>query len=642
MKKWLKNDLTTLMLRIGMLYVILFITQVLFYIYNQSSLGSISFSEGIRLFQGSLKFNTISILYLNGFYCILALLPFRFRAHKYYQKSLFWLFIISNSIGIIVLNLMDIEYFYFAHKRLTSEEFHFLNNNTNNIGVLWTVLKSRFELVIIGVLLIWGMVWTYRKIPYFKTDISKKILYYPICTVVFCISVYVMIMGIRGSFSHAVRPYTLSNAVYYCSSPQQANLILSNPFCVLRTLSNKTIEKPVFFSEDELLSIFSPNHRTSEFLYNLGKRNIVIFILESFSKEHSKFLCPEIFPDHPGFTPFLDSLMQEGYTFFNAFSNGRKSIEAMPSILASIPSYRTPFVLLPQSLGKMEALPFLLSNEGYHTAFFCGAEANSMGFEAIARLTGVQHLYTKEDYRSAGFPVNRNTNELWGIYDEPFFKYMNQVINKMPQPFFSTVFTLSSHHPYTLPENIKNQMPKGWTRVQPTVAYTDYSIRQFFENAKNETWFENTIFVFVADHASADIYSDEYRGPRGNSAIFQFIYTPDNALKGYTHQTSQQLDLMPTLLGLIGYEKPFFAFGRDVFNQPQRLPLATNFVGQTYQCITDSITIYFDGENVVSTYKNIRNPKQEAIAERHLKAILQTYYQRLYEKNYVYRSNERE
>jgi hypothetical protein len=635
--KFLKNDLTTLLLRISILYVILFITQVLFYLYNREILGTITFSEGIRLFQGSLKFNTISILYLNGgLFCILSLIPFRFRANKIYQKSLFWLFIVSNSLAIVVLNLMDIEYFRFTQKRLTSEEFHFLDNNTNNLAIILTAIKNRFELFIIGVLLIWGMIWTYRKIPYRATEIKKGIWYYPICTIIFCISIYVMINGIRGSFSPAVRPYTLSNAVYYCDDPRKTNLILSNPFCILRTIE-QSIDKPVFFDDEELLSIFSPNHQTSEFAHNLGKRNIVIFILECFSKEHSKFLSPETYPDHPGFTPFLDSLMQDGFTFFNAFSSGQKSIDALPSILASIPSYRMPFVLLPQSLGEIQAMPYLLSNEGYHTAFFCGAERNSMGFEAIAKLTGIRDLYTREDYRSAGFPINSNTDEIWGIYDEPFFEYMSAVINQMPEPFFSTVFTLTSHHPYTLPKTYQIPNIQHWTPLHPTVTYTDNAVRRFFELSKNEPWFENTIFVFVADHAASVPFTAEYSNPRDNSAIFQFFYTPDKTLKGHRYQTSQQLDLMPTLLGLIGYEKPFFAFGRDVFNQPDRLPLATNFVGQTYQGITDSITIYFDGEQVVSTHNNVQNPVQQAIAERHLKAILQTYYQRLHERNYLYR-----
>jgi phosphoglycerol transferase MdoB-like AlkP superfamily enzyme/energy-converting hydrogenase Eha subunit C len=532
---------------------------------------------------------------------------------------------------------MDVEYYHYAVKRFTGEEFHFLNHNTNTMSILWIVLKNRFELVIFAVLLILGMVWVYRKIPYYKTSISKRIVYYPVCTIIFCVSVFVMISGIRGSFSFAIRPYTLSNAIYYVQSPQKANLILSNPFCVLRTLGTPQLDLPKYFSEEELQTIFSPNHNLSETLYNLGKRNIVIFILESFSKEHSKYLCPEVYPNHQGFTPFLDSLMQEGYVFRNAFANGRKSIEAMPSILASMPSYKASFVLLPQSIGKMKALPALLSDEGYQTSFFCGAEPNSMGFEAIAKLTGIQQNFTREDYKSAGFPINANTNELWGVYDQPFFEYMHYEINRMSQPFFASIFTLSSHHPYTLPENFKESIPHSWTPVQPTVSYTDFSIRQFFEKSKNEDWFQNTIFVFVADHASAEVYSDNYRDPRGNQAIFQFIYTPDKTLKGEANYISQQLDLMPTLLGLIGYEKPYFAFGRDVFNESQRLPMATNYTGQAYQGITDSTTIYFDGETIISTYHNKRNPQQEAVAEKYLKGILQSYYQRLSEKNYLYK-----
>ena len=101
-----------------------------------------------------------------------------------------------------------------------------------------------------------------------------------------------------------------------------------------------------------------------------------------------------------GFTPFLDSLMREGLCFERFYANGTRSIQALPSVLGSIPSFRTPFVLMPQSLGESRQLPAMLADEGYSTAFFCGSERGSMGFGAYARSAGVERLVSREDYEA--------------------------------------------------------------------------------------------------------------------------------------------------------------------------------------------------------------------------------------------------
>ncbi len=322
-----------------------------------------------------------------------------------------------------------------------------------------------------------------------------------------------------------------------------------------------------------------------------------------------------------------------------------RSIEALPSILTSIPSYEKPFVMLPQALGPMEGLPKILNHEGYVTSFFCGTEKNSMFFGAFTVMAGIQTFYALEDYEKECV-VNKNTVEpFWGVYDMPFYQFMAKKMNQMPQPFCVSVFNLSSHHPYTLPSDYADKMPKGYTLVQPCVAYTDLAIRTFFESVEKEPWFKNTIFVFVADHVSPEIYAPQTWIPKGHTAIFDFIYTPDKVLHGTNAQVTQQLDIMPTLLGLIGYRKPYFAFGRDVFNEPERFPMATTFINEVYQCLTDSISIYFNDKKIISAYnatdvfqknnlvKQHSKNQQKAIFQ--LKALLQSYYFHVHEKKYI-------
>jgi phosphoglycerol transferase MdoB-like AlkP superfamily enzyme len=544
-----------------------------------------------------------------------------------------------------VLNLTDVIYFHYTQKRITSEEFHFTNDD-NTFAIFLDHLWSNFWLLFIGVFCIALMVYVYKKIPFSTLKFKKNYIYYPIHILLFCLVIITCLGGARGGFNPKLRPYNLCNAARYTQTPQQANLILSNPFCLLRTIELGSLENPNYFNEDEVNLIYTPYHYPNPTLvHNLGKRNLIIFILESFSKEHSKFYEPALYPDSEGYTPFLDSLMQESYTFTNAFANGLKSIEALPSILTSIPSYKKPFVMMPQSLGVMEGLPKLLTKEGYQTFFFCGTEKNSMFFEAYASMAGIETFFSKEDYEK-DYPVNVNTIEpFWGVYDMPFYQFMADKINQMHKPFYVTVFNLTSHHPYTLPPDYADKMPKGHTLVQPCVAYTDLSLRMLFNRLQHESWFENTLFVFVADHVSPEKYAQKTKTSKGSNAIFYFIYAPGSNLKGLDSTVTQQLDIMPTVLGLTGYNKPYFAFGRDVFNEKERFPMATNYINEVYQCITDSITIYLNDNEVISAFsaddinqkKNIAKEntpaQQEALIQ--LKALIQSYYNHVSAKYYI-------
>ena len=643
MKYLLKNDYITLILRLALVYVLLFLCRIAFYAMNVDSLGSLSWTEIPGLLQGAFVFDTVSVLYASLPFIFFSLLPFRVREKEWYQKVLFWLYTIVNSVLVIVLNLADSIYFHYAKKRFTADEFYFTGND-NNWNLIGKFVLQYWYLVLVAAALIWGMVWVYRKIPYWKSRLRNHFVYSGISLVILGLAVGLIVGGIRGGFTRQVRPVTLSNATQYATSHQKASLILSNPFCVIRTLGSTKIEVPEYFPLQELESIFTPYHFPDADSLGLGKRNVVIFTLESFSAEHSAFLNPHLYPEGQGYTPFLDSLMEKGYIFMNGFSNGRKSIDALPSILTSIPSYKKPFVLLPQSLGEVRGLPKLLGEEGYTTSFFCGSQRNSMGFAAFASLAGIGHIYMQEEYRA-----RHGMDEFdgyWGIWDEPMLQFMGETITgELPEPFFANVFTLSSHHPFAIPSRYEGVFREGTTKIHQPAQYTDLAIRRFFEYARRQEWYANTVFVFSADHVSSEIFAEKTRTPTGNSHIVMFIYTPDGSVAGQDYRTAQQMDIMPTVLGLTGYSKPYFAFGRDVFREPERLPVATNYINESFQYIADSIVLFSDGAKTLFAYerrdtlqrhdvKELALPARQE-GERLLKAILQQYYTHLNEKSYV-------
>ena len=623
------NDITTLLLRLLAMFVVMGIIDIVFYMIDKPYLGHITgFAESWSIAKGSLRFNLMSLLLANAPFILLSILPFRFRERRWYQGILYAIYLITNT-AVIIMNSADIVYFTHTMKRLTFEDTHF-TSNSNNLPIIFDFLQHNLPVVIIALALIGLLIYSWHYIKYRPTNIENNRRYYLINTIAALVVVALGACGLRGTFN-PTKPWTkMSEAAAY--APEKTWLTLSNPYCFLRSM-DKTAEydRVTYFDDDECDRVFSPNHRIDSCSIDLGQRNVVVFIMESFSKEHSKYLCPELYADEPGCTPFLDSLMQKGYTFVHAYANGMKSIEAMPAVFASIPSFRTSFATMPETFGEFEAMPEMLAKQGYTTSFFSGSERNSMGFEEMAQRFGINKCYCREEYESR-YPVNDSTVEpFWGVYDMPYFLFMADEINKMQEPFFASVFNLTSHHPYRVPPDYTDIVPSGHTPEQRVVAYTDLAFRAFFNRAKHEPWFNNTLFVFVADHVAPITYAPQTRTMKGRSSIIQFLYTPDGALHGTDSTTVQQLDLMPTVMGLLGNKEPYFAFGRDVFNETSRQPVAFSCINQVYQCITDSTTFYFDTEKVVETVEG--TPRKEDVD--FLKAVLQSYAESLTNKRYT-------
>lgn len=611
--------------RIALLYVVLALCRAVFWGYNRPLMGEIA--EWGALAKGALLFDTVSILYANALYILLALapLPLAVREHPLYQKGLFWLYTIVNAVLLVGTNLADAVYFRYTQKRFTADEIFFADND-NSLLLMGKFAIENWYLVAAGIALTALLVWGYGRRTEVRSPLRSPWSYYPAATVVLTLAVGLSIGGIRGGFTRMTRPVTLSNATLYAPTSAQANGILSNPFCILRTAgSGERIEVPEYFPQEEADRLFSPYHypTPNEGGGSLRGRNIVIFILESMSAEHSAHLHPELYAgdETKGFTPFLDSLMRTGYCFRRMYANGLRSIQAMPAVLGSIPSFKTPFVLMPQSLGRSRQLPQMLRDKGYETAFFCGSESGSMGFGAYARSAGIGRLYAREDYEKRH--GKDDFDGFWGIWDAPFLQFAGEELSALPEPFFAVLFTLSAHHPFRVPAELADSLPAGRTAIHRCVAYDDLAFRRFFERFGDAEWFRRTLFVFVADHVSSERYGEQAYAWPGDHHIVGFLYAPDSGLRGESTEPAQQIDLMPTVLGLLGNEESYFAFGRDLFGEPERAPWAV---------------AYESGYEVTTGEDSARYPDNaipdDAVGRR-MKALVQQYYRHIAEKSYV-------
>ena len=633
MKRLLHTPLALLVWRIVLLYAVLMLCRTAFYLYNAAVLGPLTWAEAWPLLAGALKFDTASVVYADGVFILLSLLPLPLRERRWYRAVLFWYYVAVNAVLVVATNLADTVYFRYTQKRFTADEIFFADND-NSLQLVGKFMAENWYLVLLWIALTALLAWGYRRRVREESIFSRGWAYYIGNTVIFAAAAGLSVAGMRGGMTRMTRPITLSNATLYTADSGKANLILSNPFCILRTIGSAgSVKYKKHFAPEELARRFTPVHQPADSAaVNLAGRNVVVFIMESMSAEHSAYLCPEVYADREvkGFTPFLDSLMQNGLVFKRMYANGTRSIQAMPSVLGSIPSFRTPFVLMPQSLGESRQLPAMLADKGYATLFFCGSEHGSMGFGAYARSAGVERLVSREDYEA-----RHGTGDFdgyWGIWDEPFLQFMGEELAATPEPFFATLFTLSSHHPFVVPEQYAATLPDGYTRIHKGVAYDDQAFRRFFHRFGGEVWFRRTIFVFVADHVSSEKFAEKTRSDPGNRHIVGFIHTPDGALQGEVREVTQQLDIMPTVLGLTGNTEPYFAFGRDVLNEPQRPRWSVSYDGK-FRALTDDGAVVLD-DSGSEVQECPTTPAADSLTQS-FRALIQQYYSHIERKSYT-------
>ena len=608
------------------------ISRLFFYWVNIDLYPNVSTDHLLEMLAGGLRFDLTALLYLNSLYLLLVLLPLpvRIRNHKTYLCAAKWAYWLPNILGFIA-NCMDIVYVRFTDRRTTCTIFTEFQNDGNLANIIGQSMWQYWYVTLFGILLIALFIVFTRKKWEVKTP-RKAWVYYIAETVWMVVTIYFVVIGIRGGFGKYTRPITISNAMQYTNTPQETAILLNTPFSLMKSLENTTYVHPHYFSNEEAEKVFSPIH-TDDIAENgrLGKTNVVVLILESFSKEYIGFYNQHI-DGYTGYTPFLDSLLAHSVTYSHSFASGRKSIDAMPSVLSSIPMLIEPYVVTPYSTNAVSSLAACLRDEGYATAFFHGAPNGSMGFQAYARSAGFEQYFGMDEYN--GIEAFDGT---WAIWDEEFLQYYARTMNHMPQPFMTAMFTASSHHPFRVPERYDGVFPQGQQAIHPCVGYTDHALRQFFAYAQQQAWYENTLFVLTADHTN-QVTLPEYATAKGLFEVPIAFYSPRwNQGQLYTQGAVSQTDIMPSVLAYLGYSKPFFAFGENALTQAKQHPWAICYNHPVYQLLTDSLLLQFDGKEVRAVYDYHSDPMlQHNIADKADTEALQTYL-RAYIQQYIYR-----
>lgn len=609
------------------------LSRILFYVFNIPLFNGSGLAL-LKAFLFGIRFDISAMLYINVMYILLISIPFPFRNNPVFQKIAKGFFISTNAIALLA-NFADIIYYRFTLKRTTADIFSYFGVGGDFDKLLPQFLRDFWYIALIWILFIVILFLLYRKPISFhkKEDKNYKFYIKEFSTLIFIVGI--SILGMRGGFQ--LRPINIVSASLNVES-QLSPVVLNTPFTILQTIGKQNLELIHDFEDNKLDVIYSPIHNT--LLNNLipdsssTKQNIVIIIVESLSQEHISYYNPDV-KKVGNLTPFLDSLCNISLCF-NGFANGKKSIEGIPALISGIPTLMpTPFIGSAYSNNQHLSLSKAVKEMNYATLFFHGGTNGTMGFDSYSKNVGFDHYFGRTEYNNES-----DYDGHWGIWDEPYLQYCIKEMNKYESTnFLSVIFTLSSHHPYSLPEKYMNSLPKGKSPIHATIAYVDLALRNFFAEASKQKWFKNTLFVITADHTS-EAYFNDASNSYGIFQIPMIFYNPSKNLAAYSKQrVFQQIDLLPTLLAYLKYTTPVCAFGSNQLDTNSKA-FAIQYIHPAYQINRNGYLLNLSGETANSMYKvpedsllknNLinKNFDEQKHNELFLKAFIQQYNNRL-------------
>ncbi len=504
--------------------------RVLFLVWNWPSLQFLTKSQLLSAFVTGLRFDTAAIVVTAGTF-ILGLLWFqKNKLIRWVWIFTFWILFLAN----ILLNCVDTELVNFTGRRFSKSAFFLIGEGHVTNFIFPYINIASFTLLFL--LVVTFAIYYLMKKMVLTEKLSQKLM-------ISFVLIITMIIGFRGG----LQSKPISFVEGHLFSETIANqLVLNSTFTVLKSLNKSSSERLHFFSEAEMLDLLKNNYQQKKISTEFNNINVVLIILESFSLEYTQLKNPE-------FTPFLNRLMSDknAVSLKNAYANGLRSIEGVGAVLAGVPALmEEPFINSEFAANQFIGIGSVLKAKGYHTSFFHGAQNGSMHFDAFIKSTGIEHYFGKNEY-----PNIKDDDGTWGIYDGPFLNWACDKISTFPQPFMTSVFTLSSHQPFNIPENVRSEHPDGPIPILKAIHYTDSSLESFLNCAKQKPWFKNTLFIITADHAGPALNTAGNFASRFRIPII-FFSNEKNRLENLdSDQYAQQIDLLPTIFDTVGIQQ---------------------------------------------------------------------------------------
>lgn len=602
--------LYALVKRLLLAFGIMSLCRLIFLWFNYATFSAVPFPSLLKSFIGGVWFDCSAIMYFLGPVILLHVFPAPFRDKNWYQKLIKWFYVLGVFL-LVLLNFIDTGYFTFTGKR---SGFELIKMQGSGNAPIYTYLADYWFLLLLLLGLVWA-VWKFYPKTYKNADAGKpKLLAELLIMIVLSGLAFI---GARGGIR--LKPLNTLDAAKIAKA-ELMPLTLNTPFQLLLTIGQVGITPKNYMPENQAAQLFNPYHQVNEPKWR-GK-NVVLIIVESLGSEYVGF-----YNKNKGFTPFLDSLIGHSTVYQHAYANGTRSVEGIPAIITSLPSWmQSDYINSFYHANTLYSTGYHLSKHGYYTGFFHGGKNGTMSFDRFVASSQSGDYFGLNEYPNKEKDFDGN----WGIPDEPYLQYVAHELGEKKQPFYSAVFTLSSHHPYQLPAAYQGVFKGGKLPIHATIEYADFSLKQFFKTAQLMPWYNNTIFMITADHTSESMVP-YYQNSHGKFAIPLIVFNPAEPKQQVIDSTTiDQLSIMPLILqNTLPANSRYFSFSSKN---------AIQFIGGIYQLIRFPYVLKFNGEVSIGFYNMENDPKMannllhnttvagiKEQLERELKATIQQY-----------------
>lgn len=574
-----------------------------FYVANAAYFEGVPLGEILGAFLHALRFDVAGLILLNAPVLVLWIQPFPAIKPRLYKRVVFGLFALLNTAGFI-LNIADLAYYPMVQRRLVFEPYsspgYFLGQFPGWLATYPVVVAG-------GLALLAGLIYLLGRLARrFDSRLPETPgwIRQQVCGL---LVIGLCIIGVRGGLQDvAMRP---ADAFLYSPHGAVGSLTLNSTYTVLvsRALTRFAVRRKLPSQEAHEIAfdmVATKGERRTNPRYPFHRRpargagrralNVVILIQESWTWAH-------LGVDRTGVTrtPFFDGLAKDGALFTNFLATGQRSIEAVPSILGSIPSlFRRPLIGSQYELGHLRGLGNLLGAHGYRCRFHHGGKRTSEGFPGFTGVVGFGEYYAKSDFVMTDTPEETYDGK-WGVFDHLFYLDAARKTGADGAPFVSVIFGLAPHEPYNLPPSLKEQFTKfeADTPFQRGLRYSDSVLEAYFAYARKQPWFDQTVFLITADHTRM--------APKGS--IYEtfhiplLVYAPGIVDPQVREDIGSHPDMLPTILDLLRVPEPHASLGRSLFAGDAERFAVVEHAGR-YLLFTNDRVYMHDMENEIGLY----------------------------------------
>ncbi len=535
------------------------INRCLFLIVYYREFVNVSYFEILNIFPFSLKLDISFISYVSVIIFLFLTINHFFSSiylNRFISKTIFYM----NSLFIILTAIIMGAEICLYKEWLTKLNFTAISHIVNPLEVLNTATYFHLFFMLFMLFVAYIFIRLYRvfvHVDFISKEICMRSFIYTIISIPFFLSLFLLL--IRGGMQSI--PVNLSDA-YFSKHVIINDVAVNSNWNIVQSIlkSKKTFHGNPYakYSEKDVelfLNNFIKKNDSTVYVLNNKQPNLVFLLLESWSADNIESL-----KGISGITPNFKELESNGILFTEFFANGWTSDQGISSIFSSTPIF--PYMTVINQSDKSRKLPVInKSLDNYHSSCFFGGQLTYGNIKGYLLSNGFDLVKDHNDYR------HLESGRL-GVHDEFMFDQFIYELRDLPQPFISTLFTLSSHSPFDFPSDHSLDISDKYNPYINSVAYTDKCLGDFMSKVKSEDWYNNTLFIIVADHSHNSPM--EWRLAQKQRFKIPMLWYGDvlnEDFKGTKNiKLGSQIDISPTILAQLDKDYYEYKWGTNLFN----------------------------------------------------------------------------